>query len=153
MKKSFCIIAAIAFLAIFVGCATLSKNECLQADWLELGRKDGSLGQPRSLFQNHYEACLDHNVNADSEAYYSGREEGLKSYCTEQSGFEQGSAGNSYKHVCPAALEPDFLAGYEKGRELYQYEAKVASLQRQLKNIERKINLKEKKTALFCECK
>ena len=43
-----------------MGCSTLSKNECLQANWYELGWKDGNLGRPRSLFQEHV------NVNSSN---------------------------------------------------------------------------------------
>jgi hypothetical protein len=73
-----------------------------------------------------------------------GYNKGMRSFCSERNGFESGHQGQAYRNVCPHEYEPDFRIGYEKGRELYQYEAKVAALQRQLKNIERKIDKKEK---------
>ena len=73
-----------------------------------------------------------------------GYNKGMRSFCSERNGFESGHQGQAYRNVCPPEYEPDFRIGYEKGRELYQYEAKVAALQRQLKNIERKIDKKEK---------
>ena len=73
-----------------------------------------------------------------------GYNKGMQSFCSEQKGFELGHQGQAYRHVCPPEFEPDFRRGYEKGRELHLYEAKVASLQRQLKYIERKIDNKEK---------
>jgi len=76
--------------------------------------------------------------------FRAGYNKGMQSFCSEQNGFELGHQGQAYRRVCPPEYEPDFRIGYEKGRELYQYEAKVAALQRQLKNIERKINKKEK---------
>ncbi|UCD82118.1 MAG: DUF2799 domain-containing protein [Desulfobacterales bacterium] len=76
--------------------------------------------------------------------FRAGYNKGMQSFCSEQKGFDLGRQGQAYRHVCPPEYEPDFRLGYEKGRELYQYEAKVASLQRQLKNLERKINKKEK---------
>ena len=54
-----------------------------------------------------------------------------------------GRRGQAYRPVCPAELEPDFRIGYQKGQELYQYESKIASLQRRLKKIERKIRKRE----------
>jgi phosphatidylethanolamine-binding protein (PEBP) family uncharacterized protein len=76
--------------------------------------------------------------------FRAGYNKGLQSFCSEQNGFELGHQGQAYRRVCPPEYEPDFRIGYENGRSLYQYEAKVAALQRQLKNIERKINKKEK---------
>ena len=45
----------------------------------------------------------------------------------------------------PPEFEPEFRAGYEKGRALYEYEAQITSLQKQLENIDIKINKKEKR--------
>jgi hypothetical protein len=131
-------------LAAFSGCATLSKNECLEADWYELGWRDGSSGKPRSLFQDHVESCMQHNVKPDRGAYYRGRDEGLKIYCTYDSGFKQGRRGRSFHHVCPPELEPTFWAGYKKGSEIRKYEEKIAALEKNLKKIERQIEEKEK---------
>lgn len=144
MDISLKFIAAMIITVGLVSCASLSKNECLQADWFELGYRDGSMGRSRAIFQKHYDACLDHSVRADRQAYYKGRDEGLKVFCTEQSGFNKGRAGRSYSYVCPPALEPDFLAGYEKGRALHKYESKVSSLEKRLVTIEKQIQDKEK---------
>ena len=144
MKNIIQIISAVAFLAIFIGCATLSKNECLEADWFEIGRRDGNMGKQRSIFRDHYDACLEYQVHADRQAYYKGREESLKFFCTKQTGFELGRRGRSYRYVCPPALESEFLSGYAKGRELYKYEKKVVALEKSLASIENQIQEKEK---------
>jgi hypothetical protein len=143
MKPGSKVMLSVALALVFFGCATLSKNECLQADWYELGYRDGSVGAPRSLFQNHYDACLEHNVHADRAAYFEGRDEGLSAYCTYDSGFTQGRAGHIYKRVCPPELEPGFRAGYNKGNEIYQFESQIASLEYRLTIIEKKIHGKE----------
>jgi hypothetical protein len=134
----------ITLLVSCFGCATLSKNECLQADWFEIGRRDGTVGKPRAVFQKHYEACIKHGVKADTEGYYAGRAEGLKSYCTEKSGFDHGRQGRAYGYVCPSEMESKFLVGYARGKRLYKIEAKIASLERRLKKIEKEIGAKEK---------
>lgn len=128
----------------FYGCATLSKNECLQADWYQLGYRDGSMGAPRSLFQQHYDACLEHGVHADRAVYFNGRAQGLSTYCTYDSGFNNGKAGSRYQHVCPPELESGFMAGYRKGQEIFQYESQIASLEHRLQRIESQIQSKEK---------
>ena len=138
------VLAIMTVMAGLIACASLSKNECLQADWFELGYRDGSQGRSRAVFQKHYEACRDHNVKADRQTYFDGRKEGLKVFCTEQSGFEKGRAGRSYSYVCPPALDPEFMAGYERGREIYKYESKVSGLEKRLKTIEKQIQDLEK---------
>jgi hypothetical protein len=144
MKRFPLSILSVALMAFFLGCATLSKNECLEADWFEIGRKDGSLGKPRALFQKHMDACTKHGISPNREAYYAGRDEGLRIYCSEENGFEQGRLGRKYQHVCPLDLEPEFLAGFYAGREIYEYKSKVASLEKQLRSIENQIEAKEK---------
>jgi len=138
-------ILSVALIASFLGCATLSRNECLEADWFEIGRKDGIIGKPRALFQKHIDACIKHGISPNRNAYHEGRDAGLSIYCTENNGFEQGRRGKTYQYVCPPDLEPEFLNGFNQGREIYKYESKVASLERRLKEIEKQIEDKKKK--------
>ena len=145
MRKFFVFVLPFTIVVAFSGCATLSKNECLEADWFEIGRRDGSMGKPRALFQQHRDACLKHSVNPNRDAYYEGRDEGLKFYCTKDNGFEQGRLGRKYHYVCPPEFEPDFLAGYAEGKEIREYESKIASLKKRLERIEREIEKKESK--------
>jgi hypothetical protein len=67
----------------------------------------------------------------------------MQLYCSEENGYELGRQGRAYRYVCPPEFEPGFRIGYRKGKELYEYESKIVSLQRRLKKIERKINKKE----------
>ena len=68
----------------------------------------------------------------------------MQSFCSEQKGFDLGRRGQAYRYICPPEFEPVFRAGYDKGREIYEYVSRVASLQNQLHHIEGKINKKEK---------
>ena len=145
MKGFYWHLLSVAMIASFLGCATLSKNECLEADWFEIGRKDGMTGEPRSLFQKHVDACLKHGIRPNRYDYFEGRDVGLSIYCTENIGFEQGRHGKKYQYVCPPDLEPAFLIGFNQGQEIYKYESEVASLERQLKRIEEQIEDKKKK--------
>ena len=144
MKKVPLNILSVTIFVLLIGCATLSRNECLEANWFEIGHKDGMNGKPRALFQRHVDACIKHGVNANRNAYYAGRDEGLRIYCTGNSGYEQGRLGRKYHYVCPPDLEPEFLNAYYEGREIYEYEKKVAYLERQLKKIRKQIKEKEK---------
>jgi hypothetical protein len=144
MKNVKCILTMVILAAALIGCSTLSKNECLQANWYELGWRDGNLGKPRSLFQGHADACVKHNVRAEKAEYFRGRDDGLKNFCTYDNGFSQGRYGKSYNYVCPPDLEAPFLAGFSSGRKVYNYNRKVVALEKRLKKIDDEIQEKEK---------
>ena len=84
-----------------------------------------------------------HSVHADGETYFKGRDDGLASYCTYDSGFSHGSAGKKYQHVCPPKMESEFIAGYRKGFQIFEYKSQIASLENRLRNIENQIQQKE----------
>ena len=105
------------FFLILVGCASLDKDECRQADWYGVGLEDGARGRPVERLGDHRRACAKHNVTPDTARYVAGRNDGLKSFCTYARGFSEGRAGHAYAAVCPEAST--FVAGYQRGRELY----------------------------------
>ena len=45
--------------AMLAGCATMSPEECLQANWEEVGYNDGAAGYPVSRSAEHREACAE----------------------------------------------------------------------------------------------
>ncbi|THB73924.1 MAG: DUF2799 domain-containing protein [Gammaproteobacteria bacterium] len=143
LLKSLAIFSLTYSLIIISGCATLSKGECLEADWYEIGAKDGASGKPSSRLNDHREACKKHGVFPDREQYYMGREEGIQIYCTPKNGFKQGYAGNYYSGSCPIDLEQGFLAGYRHGREIYDIKQKISANDRKLKNLEKELTKKE----------
>lgn len=105
--------------ALINGCATLSEAECVAGDWYGVGRADGAQGRSYDRLGEHIEACQAHGVTPDHVLYEQGRQQGLLSFCTPQSGFRRGRTGGGYGGVCPADLEPDFLAGYSDGRMVH----------------------------------
>jgi len=147
MKSVLYLLMWVILAAALSGCSTLSKNECLQANWYELGWRDGNLGKPRSLFQEHAESCVKHNVRAEKTEYFRGRDDSLKNFCTYDNGFSQGRYGKSYNYVCPADLEASFLAGFSEGRKVYKYNRTVVALEKKMKTIDDEIQ--EKETLLY----
>lgn len=118
-----------------LGCATLGKDECLQADWYTIGYEDGARGYRTSRIGQHREACARHGVKPDFQKYERGHTEGLREYCTPQKGYALGSSGKSYNHVCPESLEAGFFKGYQKGRTIYAAKREVREAQDLLKRI------------------
>ena len=141
-NRAFIILFAI-FTGFFFGCTTtLTKNECLEANWYEIGYIDGSNGEPRSKFREHAEACAGYNVHVGREAYYRGRDQGLKIYCTKDSGFNLGILGEKYNPTCPNDLQPEFHDGYTKGKEIYTSELKISQLKERMHILEGQIQTK-----------
>ncbi|WP_346837241.1 DUF2799 domain-containing protein [Microbulbifer sp. SAOS-129_SWC] len=108
-----------ALVALLGGCAGMSEEECMVADWHALGFEDGAAGAQVAQLSRRRQACADYGVRPDTEAYRAGRSEGLRLYCTEQRGYRSGRAGQTYTGVCPANLEGPFLNAYQAGRDLY----------------------------------
>jgi hypothetical protein len=121
-------VAVLAATALLGGCASLSEGECRTADWYELGRRDGEDGRPRARFHDHTEACADYGIQPHRAAYFSGREEGLASYCTPRNGYREGRDGNKYREVCPRGAERGFLRAYERGKSIHEVEEKLDTI-------------------------
>lgn len=125
MKANFKVIgAALATLAIS-GCASMSSDECMTADWTAVGYEDGARGYTTDQFTKHRKACADHGVTPDFADYQAGRERGLEEFCQPGRGFDVGASGGRYYGVCSVNLEPDFLDAYNAGRHLYTLETNV----------------------------
>ena len=120
------------------GCATLSEDECVTADWYAIGYEDGLAGRPAQRIAEHRKACAKHGVSADLTRYNSGRDAGLEPYCDARNGYRLGRAGADYLGVCPAHHERDFLAAYHAGRAIHE-------LQQQVRRIERSVDAKRKR--------
>lgn len=113
---------------MLVGCshATLTKEECRTVDWRTVGYEDGVAGRPADQIGLHRQACAEHGVRPDLDAYLAGREAGLREFCQPHNGYRAGASGVEYYDSCPPELAPAFEAAYESGRELYIRERQVA---------------------------
>lgn len=127
------------------GCSTLSKGECIEADWYEIGTRDGANGKPRSVLDNHRESCAKHKITPDREQYYLGRNRGIQSYCTPQNGFRIGKQGGYYHRVCPLNIERSFLNSYELGKEVYNINRDISEVESKIDKLEKKLDKKETK--------
>ena len=68
--------AGLALLCTLGGCASLSKNECLSANWEDIGIRDGANGRPEEYLIQHSTACAKVNVVPDRGAWLHGHERG-----------------------------------------------------------------------------
>ncbi|NHK28612.1 DUF2799 domain-containing protein [Parvularcula flava] len=125
------------------GCVSMSEDDCLTANWAAIGANDGVNGAAYSTLETRVNQCREYGVEADLTAYNRGYEDGLRTYCTPRNGFEVGSRGSSYSNVCPVELEPEFLAAYNEGRELYRLESNLRSAENALNSLYAQIDDKE----------
>jgi hypothetical protein len=129
--------AVVSALLVQGGCATLSRDECIGADWYRVGREDGLRGYPYERIEDHRKACGEFGIKPDPAPYRIGRDDGLAHYCTPSSGYEQGKSGASYRYVCPRGVEAEFLRGFRVG-------AQVHDLTQQIHQVDGRIKAKEK---------
>lgn len=131
--------------ALLAGCTTMTKDQCLAGAWGEKGYQDGRSGYRTSRMNDHAQACAKFGIEANPSAYMSAREDGLRTYCTWESGFRQGRQGNSYGGVCSPAEEVGFLPAYQDGRQIYAAEQAVASIESALNSAVSRIRDREDK--------
>ena len=116
------------------GCATMSVDECAMADWHTLGFEDGSRGETLARAEKRENDCTKHGYAMERPAYERGRHEGLGLYCTPEIGYRLGESGRAYTGVCADHDEGAFLAGYNRGLELFAFSSAVASAGTKLKS-------------------
>jgi len=120
---------------ILSSCASLSPEQCRNADWRQIGFTDGTNGAPASRLQSHASACAKADIKPDLDAYLSGRMEGLLSYCQPENGFEVGRRGRPDNvGDCPPHLRAPFLDQYRQGREINALEGEVQRIRSMLEN-------------------
>ena len=121
------------------GCATMSPEECMVADWYRIGEQDARAGRGTDYLANRASDCAEAGYPADTEAWHAGFDYGLGYFCTLDSGFRFGLEGQRYLHSCPADLEREFLEGYELGSNIHQLTARVNSTRQELERLNREL--------------
>ncbi|MDE1461373.1 DUF2799 domain-containing protein [Spartinivicinus poritis] len=123
------------------GCATLSREECLSANWQTIGYEDGTKGRLPGFVAEHRKACAEYGVVPDLTSYQQGREEGVRHYCRPANGYYLGRHGYSYSGVCSEEEEAEFLRAWHQGERAYRTEQRIRELEREIwqlrENVER----------------
>jgi hypothetical protein len=130
---------ASALLLALSGCATMNKAECTTVDWRTVGYEDGVAGYSGDRIGLYRKSCAKYGVAPDLNAYQSGREQGLREYCSPETGYQLGLRGGSYNSSCPTDLKEDFESAYHSGFELYTMRARVANATSELEASHREI--------------
>jgi hypothetical protein len=118
--------------ALLSGCATMSPEECLQANWEEVGYHDAAAGYAASRSADHREACAEAGVQVDFELYRHGYSLGLPYYCTRETGFETGDHGGDYAAQCARHDFPEYASGYSEGLDVFVLKNERSELERRI---------------------
>ncbi|WP_045855539.1 DUF2799 domain-containing protein [Teredinibacter purpureus] len=116
-------------------CASLSEQECLNADWSMIGQEDASIGRSVTTLSNHRKACAKVNIIPNQTQYEQGYQRGLLHYCTYTNGQTLASNGGHFFEACSEPQATDFLAGFEHGQKIHATKQAVATLKREIQTL------------------
>ncbi len=105
--------------ALLQSCASMSREECLNANWTVVGEIDGQQGRGLDVLDDYRRDCADYGVVPDVQAYVAGRENGLLLYCTADNGYREGRNGRVLEADCPPALAAAFRRNFELGSNVH----------------------------------
>lgn len=125
-----------AAFALLGGCASLSKDECRSASWVDIGIRDGADGRPEEYLIHHTTACARVGVQPDREAWLAGRERGLERFCVPQRAFRIGEYGGGFESaLCLGYDEDRLIEAYEKGRDVYRTAGALSEIDTQIQSV------------------
>ena len=145
MKRLFMVVMLGGAVALLSGCATMSEDQCLAGDWGGKGYQDGLNGYQGSRLDDHAKACGKVGVSPNPDAYFSAREQGLRTYCRWENGFKVGRSGSSYGGVCSPDEEHDFLTAYEDGLVIHAAESALSNAESNVRSAAARIRDRESK--------
>lgn len=132
---------ALLLLSLFISsCATMSKDECKQADWYLKGVDDATQGFALDRVVEHGKACARINIVPDMRDYREGHAKGARLYCVPEKGYSEGRNGAAYNGICPVAGEGKFLRAYNDGQELYNIQHRMDAMYSQISSNNAQIN-------------
>lgn len=124
MKRISVVTIGLCF-SVLQGCATLNESECSEANWQDIGFNDGANGERTQQLSRHQKACGKHGIAVDVDSYNTGRNKGLRIFCTANTGYKEGIDGEEYFDVCPKPLASEFKAAYIKGLKIKQKQLSI----------------------------
>ena len=126
----------IALAGMITACSSLSKQECITADWYQIGLEDGSKGKPSQRLARHRKACAKAGITPDLAEYEQGHEQGLARYCNYANGLAVGTRGLVMPQYCPVGTRAQFELGYHDGRERHAQQKVVDQLANDIARLE-----------------
>ena len=137
MNRSFIkLLAALALLGSLSGCASISKSECLSADWEDVGIRDGANGRPEEYLIQHAKACSKVDVVPDRGAWQHGRERGLERFCVVSRAYQAGEWGNGFDVGQCVEYDQERLSNaWQKGHEVHRTAGVIDSIDTEIRDV------------------
>lgn len=143
MVRSLVVVSMLVALAMSSGCASLSRSECLSANWEDVGVRDGANGRGEEYLIQHSKACAEVNVTPDRESWLKGRDRGLERFCVPQRAYQIGEYGGNFDvGICRGFDEDRLARAYDRGRDVHRISEDISSLNGEINSLR---NLLEKK--------
>nr|WP_317198683.1 DUF2799 domain-containing protein [uncultured Psychrobacter sp.] len=113
-----------AALLALSGCATTQKSltpeQCQGSNWQEVGYVDGMRGRSGAYFGYYTNSCASVvGATPNRVMWEQGRQQGLKTYCTELNAYKIGREGYDWQPVCPLEGIEKLEEAYSQGRYYY----------------------------------
>lgn len=122
------------------GCATLSPEQCMSADWFSLGAQDALNGYPPNHVDRHARACGKAGVVPDERTWWAGYVETLPRFCVGGTGYSYGARNATYYGQCPDELEYAFLDGYRLGQDYYDLKRRIDEAEKEIRRLRESMN-------------
>lgn len=135
-------------------CAIMSKQDCLTADWRDVGYDVGFTGEREiaTAYNRRAEACAKHGAKASWPAFKIGHAAGIEQYCQVDNALLLGLRGHSRairENTCPERNYPGFSRAFADGYRLYELNDQVYSGEHELARLEDQIHrLRHKRAEL-----
>jgi hypothetical protein len=143
------VFAVLAMVASLGGCASLSKSECLNANWEDIGTRDGANGYPEEYLIQHSTACAKVGVAPDRGAWLHGREKGLERFCIPHRAYQLGEYGSAFEvGICRNFDQERLQDAYEKGRDVHRRSDELSSIDNEIRSINTRLEDKDKENPL-----
>jgi hypothetical protein len=114
----------------------MSRNECLAANWEDVGIRDGAHGRPEEYLIQHSKACAKVAVVPDRGAWLHGREQGLDRFCVPYRMYQLGEYGAGFDAAICRNYDQDRLVNaYEQGLEVNRLANVLAGIDGEINGI------------------
>lgn len=133
-------LVTIFFSVILSACATTQEQACPDTDWYELGRRQGAQGRSAEEFSHRFASCNEEREASSQRLFQNGYNAGLVDYCSPDNGFYLGLNQYAYNQVCPATLEDEFVAEYQRGVQAYQLQQANQEIDQKIDSIFEELN-------------
>jgi hypothetical protein len=121
-------------------CTTVTPEQCQSGNWAGIGAADGQAGRSASHLANHAKVCARVGIVPDQAAWETGRQQGLKLYCTTQNAYAEGRDGRSLSRVCPEQRMQALTRANRWGQEYHDISESIERREDRADDLRRKIN-------------